>query len=140
MFAVGAALAAAIIAVDQTLARRGANFRTPVLAVAVGLYLPLELSVPIFIGGLVSYLVGRRLAARGDTSASRGGILFASGLITGEALMGILLAIPFAAAQSAEILLIAPDTPAFTIIANVLGVALFAVFAFWLYRVATSRR
>ncbi|WP_047865675.1 OPT family oligopeptide transporter [Rubrobacter aplysinae] len=140
MFAVGAALAAAIIAVDQTLAQRGANFRTPVLAVAVGLYLPLELSVPIFIGGLVSYLVGRRLADRGETSTSRGGILFASGLITGEALMGILLAIPFAAAQSAEILLIAPDTPAFTLIANVLGVALFAVFAFWLYRVATGRR
>lgn len=140
MFGLGAALAAVIIALDQALARRGAAFRTPVLAVAVGLYLPLELSVPIFIGGLVSYLVGRRLAARGAERTSRGGILFASGLITGEALMGILLAIPFAAAQSAEILLIAPDSPAFAAVANALGVALFAAFAVWLYRAAVIRR
>lgn len=139
MFGIGALVAVAIIALDRALASRGTAFRTPVLAVAVGLYLPLELSVPIFIGGVISYLVSRRLAARGE-GISRSGVLFASGLITGEALMGILLAIPFAAAQSAEILLIAPDSPAFATIANALGVALFAAFAFWLYRAAVGGR
>ena len=64
---------------------------------AVGIYLPLELSVPIFIGGLIAYLVERRLGIRGDSPqaerAKQNGILFAAGLITGEALMGIFIAI-----------------------------------------------
>ena len=38
-------------------AARGSTFRTPVLAVAVGIYLPLELMVPIFLGGLLNHLV-----------------------------------------------------------------------------------
>jgi len=63
-----------------------------VLAVAVGIYLPLELSVPIFLGGLIAHLVERRLGVRDETPeaerAKRNGILFAAGLITGEALMG----------------------------------------------------
>src|SRR5690606_40752761 len=85
-----------------------------VLAVAVGIYLPLELSVPIFIGGMVAWFAERSLRAReaqiGDgfdevaLRANRRGLLFASGLITGEALVGILLAIPFAAAQSTSVL------------------------------------
>ena len=41
----------AIIIIDEILRRRGSSFRTPVLAVAVGIYLPLELMVPIFLGG-----------------------------------------------------------------------------------------
>ena len=68
---------------------RKASFRMPVLAVAVGIYLPVELAVPIFIGGLVSYLAKR---ARGG-EAARPGSLYAAGLITGEALMGILIAV-----------------------------------------------
>ena len=55
----------------------------PVLAIAVGIYLPIGLSIPIFIGSLVSYI-----------NNNERGILFASGLITGEAIMGILIAIP----------------------------------------------
>ena len=43
---------------------RGSTFRAPVLAVAVGIYLPLELSVPIFIGGLIAHLVDRALGRR----------------------------------------------------------------------------
>jgi hypothetical protein len=47
------------------------------------------LSVPIFIGGIISALIARR-----SKSESHSGVLFASGLITGEALMGIIIAIP----------------------------------------------
>ena len=61
MVAIGALIGAAIIAWDVWLKRRGAKFRAPVLAVAVGIYLPLELSVPIFAGGLIAHLVERRL-------------------------------------------------------------------------------
>ncbi|MGI9308375.1 MAG: OPT family oligopeptide transporter, partial [Gammaproteobacteria bacterium] len=87
----GAALGAAIIGVDLVLESRGSEFRVPVLAVAVGLYLPLELSTTIIVGGLIALLTGRRDSAKG---AAGPGVLFAAGLITGEALLGILLAIP----------------------------------------------
>ena len=89
---------AAIIAVDETLKARGAKFRTPVLACAVGIYLPLELTVPIFAGGLMTHLVERKMGVGNDESAKerihRKGTLFSAGLITGEALMGIFRAIP----------------------------------------------
>ena len=45
-----------IIIIDEVLEYRKANFRMPVLAVAVGIYLPIGLSVPIFLGSLVSYI------------------------------------------------------------------------------------
>lgn len=85
----GMGVGAAIIVCDEVLRVRRAAFRMPVLAVAVGIYLPVELAVPIFIGGLVSWLAGR---ARGGKGA-RPGSLYAAGLITGEALMGILIAV-----------------------------------------------
>ena len=99
MAAIGAVIAFAIIAFDQYQASRGAEFRTPVLAVAVGIYLPLSLSVPIFIGGLVAHAATKTRARMGAAAApaERFGLLFASGLITGEAMVGILLAIPLVA-------------------------------------------
>jgi len=50
---IGMAVAAGVIALDVYLQKRGSLFRTPVLAVAIGFYLPFELSVPIFAGGLI---------------------------------------------------------------------------------------
>lgn len=64
MIVIGGLIAVAIIVFDQMLERRGSSFRAPVLAVAVGIYLPIELSVPIFIGGLIAYFAGRSLAGR----------------------------------------------------------------------------
>ncbi|MEY4529037.1 MAG: Oligopeptide transporter [Nitrospirota bacterium] len=64
------------------------------LAVALGVYLPLKLSAAIFTGGVIAELA-KRAAGRGD-EPSRRGLLFAAGLITGEALTGILLAVPIA--------------------------------------------
>ena len=89
MIYTGIAVGVLIIICDEVLKARKASFRMPVLAVAVGIYLPVELAVPIFIGGLVSYLAKR---ARGG-EAARPGSLYAAGLITGEALMGILIAV-----------------------------------------------
>ena len=66
-------------------------FRVPVLAAAVGIYLPLELSVPIFLGGVLGSVVARK---RGGESENRSGMLYAAGLITGESLVGVLIAVP----------------------------------------------
>lgn len=97
MVAAGAAAAVVIIAIDLMLEARSAAFRMPVLAVAVGIYLPLELSTAILAGGLVALAAAarRRRASGGDgNGAARNGLLFAAGLITGEAILGILLAVP----------------------------------------------
>ncbi|NQY92170.1 MAG: oligopeptide transporter, OPT family [Deltaproteobacteria bacterium] len=109
MVVIGMFLAGIIIAIDLVLEAKQAAFRTPVLAVAVGIYLPLELATPILAGGLISLAANRfharRIAneAEGELQMSlmeargsslRRGLLFAAGLITGEAVLGILLAIP----------------------------------------------
>ncbi len=92
----GFALAIALIVLDKIQEKRGSSFRFPVLAVAVGIYLPLGLSVPIFIGGILGWLVKRRSAGLDEAHWTRReglGLLVASGLITGEALMGVLVAL-----------------------------------------------
>ncbi|MFO0707853.1 MAG: oligopeptide transporter, OPT family [Nitrospira sp.] len=92
----GALIGSGIILIDRRLERRGSEFRLPVLAVALGIYLPLKLSAAICIGGLLAD-VARKATGAGD-EPSRRGLLFAAGLITGEALMGIVLALPIALA------------------------------------------
>ncbi len=79
--AIGAALAAVLGLADRRLERRGSSWRTPIMPVALGLYLPLGLSVAIFIGSLAS--LGRQREESGS------GILFAAGMVAGEALMGV---------------------------------------------------
>lgn len=86
---IGFGLAAILIVLDQVQKNRGSDFRFPVLAVAVGVYLPLGLSVPIFLGGLLAHWQRKHRA--GDSEGN--GLLLASGLITGEALMGVLVAV-----------------------------------------------
>ena len=88
--------------------------RTPVLAAAVGIYLPLELEVPIFVGGaarLASRSAGWLRASGGVRPSkedverlTRRGMLFAAGLITGESLMGVLIAIGIVASGRDDVL------------------------------------
>ena len=60
------------------------------LPVAIGLYLPLELSATIMLGGLVRLFTDKKRAAKNENGK---GILFCSGLIAGEGIVGVLLAI-----------------------------------------------
>ena len=62
------------------------------LPFAIGLYLPLELSTPIMTGGLIALFV-RKIAREQDASKRQErGILFGSGLVAGDALIGVLIA------------------------------------------------
>lgn len=65
------------------------------LSFAVGLYLPLSTTLPIFIGGaikgLVDYLMKRRGEKKEDDELGKGS-LFATGLVAGGALMGVIVA------------------------------------------------
>lgn len=65
----------------------------PVLPVAIGLYLPLELSSTIIIGGIIRWFADKRKSGKVKNEDASGGILFCSGMIAGEGLVGILLAI-----------------------------------------------
>lgn len=71
------------------------------LAFAVGAYLPLSTTLPIFIGGVVSYFVYRIRKVRADEPEELGaGNLFATGLVAGGALAGVFFAILFSQFQS----------------------------------------
>jgi putative OPT family oligopeptide transporter len=136
--AVGAGIGASIIAVDEWLKASGRKFRIPVLACAIGIYLPLELMVPIFLGGLVAHFVERRSGVdRHDeqavTRVHQKGTLFAAGLITGEALMGIFIAIPIVVSERADVLAL-PSTLQF---GGWLGLVLLAVIMWLQFRVST---
>ena len=66
----------------------------PVLPFAVGLYLPIHLSTPMMAGGLVRlFIEKRRKDNDGKKDTVERGILYCSGLIAGEGLAGILLAV-----------------------------------------------
>ncbi|WP_017909370.1 MULTISPECIES: OPT family oligopeptide transporter [Xanthomonas] len=109
MIAIGAGVGAAIIAFDEWLKKTGKRFRVPVLAAAIGIYLPLELMVPIFLGGLIAHLVERFHKIRADDEEGRDrvhrpGVLFSAGLITGEALMGIGIALPIVITNNKNVL------------------------------------
>ncbi len=72
------------------------GLRLPSLAFAVGLYLPVSLMTPIFVGGLMRRALTRRHAGPdggGDRLAEQRerGVLFGSGLIAGAALVGVLI-------------------------------------------------
>ena len=90
MIYAGAILGIIIILIDQYQAYRKADFRVPILAVAIGIYLPIELTLPIFIGGMLNHFASKTASDDGKNN----GLLIASGLITGEALMAIFIAVP----------------------------------------------
>jgi putative OPT family oligopeptide transporter len=128
LISIGGLIGILIIGLDSILEARKSTIRAPVLAVAVGIYLPLELSVPIFFGGLIAWLVSR---LRRTTDGADPGILLAAGLITGEALAGICMAIPIVISGKADILA-APST---WHLGPTVGLGVMALICLWLWRV-----
>ena len=137
MIAIGVGVGAAIIALDKWLAHTGNAFRVPVLAAAIGIYLPLEVTAPIFIGGVVAHFIARAVRdadAATRERAERMGMLTGAGLIAGEALMGIVMAVPIVVFQDRDVIAIA-DHP----FGGWPGLAVAAAILWGVYRVATKR-
>lgn len=142
LIGIGGGISCLVIIADQVLRVRDSSFRMPVLAVAVGIYLPISSTAPIFLGGLLAHLTGRAMRKAGrseeeQSSAGRRGLLFASGIITGEALIGIALAIPFAIYENQNVWAIGMGG-GLAIVAKLLGAASFAMFAIWMFKVASK--
>ncbi len=149
LIGIGMVIAIVVIVLDKIQEKKGSSFRLPVLAVAVGVYLPFELSVPILLGGLIawaaqSYRNRKKVGASPEQAAkidaatekaNTRGLLFASGLITGEALVGILMAIPIVLSGDKGILAIV-DKP----LGAWPGVILLVFVMLWLASVAHPKK
>lgn len=65
----------------------------PALGFALGMYLPIELNTPLFLGGLLSHWVNKRKPGTSEADAKareNRGVLIASGLMAGGAIMGVI--------------------------------------------------
>lgn len=95
MIALGAGLSVLWILLGLYLRRRGSDFSISPMAIAVGIYLPFTTTFPILLGGLVHLFVTRKYRASEKLEkAVRVGTVLCAGLVAGEALTGIFLAVP----------------------------------------------
>lgn len=101
MILIGLAVGAVIIIIDLVLAKNKSKFRLPALAVGMGIYLPPVITTPIFIGALISWFIRRQTHKSNNQKqdqenfrkVDRKAALIASGLIVGESLVGVILAV-----------------------------------------------
>lgn len=117
----------------------------PVLPFAVGLYLPIHLSTPMMIGGLVRLFLEKKKGM--DEKAKKdildNGVLYCSGLIAGEGLVGILLAvfaiIPMANGSLGDAMgdTILSRTP---LNGNIGGLVFFALLTATLFKITIGRK
>ena len=105
----------------------------PVLPFAVGMYLPFSLSAGIMAGGVVRFIMERR---KGDEKEKKKaidrGILYTSGLIAGEGLMGVILAILAVAKLSDKI--VSPVA-----LPQIASLIIFVILLFSLYRICNKK-
>lgn len=132
MIFIGGAIGIAVIIVDQILTAKGKKNQLPVLSVAFGMYMPAASILTFAIGGLVSYFAERKrksLPTSKNTNSEQRGILFASGIIAGTALMGLFIAFPLA--QGFDISTYFPTMP--SEIVMIAGVAVFGWLMYAMY-------
>ena len=127
---IGGIIAIVLILIDLRQEKIGSDFRVPVLAVAVGIYLPITLTVPIFIGGMINHL-GKK--AGGSAKSEKNGLLMSSGFITGEALCGIGIAVPVFLTGVKD------WWPTFYEKSDMIGVFVFISIIFWLYKTVSNK-
>ncbi len=90
---IGAVLGLFILAIDEFLRRNKYKFRAHLMPIAVGMYLPFGLATPILIGGLIAHFHSRGIPKEKHEDVLHRGILFSSGVIAGEALTAVGIAI-----------------------------------------------
>ena len=93
MVLIGSFIGLIILFMDSFLEKNNYNFRLHLMPIAVGMYLPFGLSTPILIGGIISYLILKKDIRKNSDVVLHKGLLFSSGLIAGESLMGVVLAL-----------------------------------------------
>lgn len=139
----GAIVTAVFIAANQILKHYGKSLS--VVAFAIGIYLPMAVTFPIFVGSLVALFMSFKhkkqqksgVATENNLEIMRQNtLLIACGLVAGGALMGLCLSIPFAIKGNTEILSIVPDS--FLPIAAIISSVATALVCVWMYRVGVK--
>jgi putative OPT family oligopeptide transporter len=101
LIGIGALIGLAAIAVDEVLGRVKL-LRLPPLAIGIGIYLPMDATLPVVFGAVIGWLYTRAIAGSKDADMlGRFGVLLASGLIVGESLLGVVNAGLIVAANNA---------------------------------------
>ncbi len=144
MIILGALIAAICIVVDE-IVKKNFGTRLPVLAVGLAIYLPMNTTIPVVIGGLLAHVIQTRLnhmykrvknEKQINTHRHRG-LLLACGIVAGASIMGVVLAIPFAIRQSSDALKIMPDQ--FAYLAGTLSIVVTLLLCIWIYRVVMRK-
>ncbi|HEX4105214.1 MAG TPA: oligopeptide transporter, OPT family, partial [Rhizomicrobium sp.] len=125
MIEIGALVGAGIVVVDEIL-RMGKWLRLPPLAVGLGIYLPMEATLPVVVGAVIGWMYNRTV--RGER-AERLGVLVASGMIVGESLFNVIIAgLIVAFNKDAPLAVVGSSFPA-----GVVGIVSFVVLIAMLY-------
>jgi len=125
----GAAIGMGVILIDELLRKSGKGSLPP-LAVGMGIYLPMALTLLIPVGAIIGNLYEKWAKRQRDPAfAERMGVLAATGLIVGESLFGVAFAGIAAVTGNPEALAVVEDMP----LATPLGMVLFAGAIAWLY-------
>src|SRR5213083_1568189 len=122
-----------IILLDEILARTTRHMRVPPLAVGLGIYLPTQSTLMIVVGAVAGWFYDRRADRTPRPEASKQlGVLLASGLIVGEGIIQVVIAvIKSLSSKPAPLALVGPG---FETAGIVLGGVTFAAMTFILYR------
>jgi putative OPT family oligopeptide transporter len=129
LIGLGALIGAGVIVVDEILVRTS-KYSLPPLAVGMGIYLPMSLTLLVPIGALIGWSYNRWAARQADPAfAERMGVLAATGLIVGESLFGVVFAgIAAARGSSTPLALVGENGYAAPV-----GAVIFAAAIAWFY-------
>ena len=145
LIGIGALIGVAVIVVDELLKRGSAGcYSLPPLAVGMGIYLPMEVTLLVPVGALIGWLYNRWADRSANPAfAERLGTLMATGLIVGESLMGVAYAAIVAAAEkagspdSANVLAVIAEYPQVKLVSVIVfAVAIVALYAWTKARAA----
>lgn len=139
----GFGIALVFLLANHFLKRKGLH--VIVLAIGLGIYLPLDSTTPMVLGSFIAYLVTRFYRTKHNRSPSfftktriethkQKALLLACGMVAGSALMGVILAIPFALSESTDVLSVISAT--FTPYAIGLSIMATVGLLYWLYYAA----
>lgn len=108
-----------------------------VLAVGIGMYLPLASSIPLFVGGGIA-----GLCKDNNTIVKQNRTLLACGLLAGSALMNVILAIPFAITSNPNILkaTFLSSVPFWNIISGLSGIGVWILSYYWFKNLGGSKK
>ena len=140
MIAWGIVITSIAIVVNARLKARGLGFS--VLGMAMGIYLPLPSSTALFLGSAFALISkkalfkDKKLSPEAASLAQQKGLLLACGLVSGAALMDVVLAIPFAILKNPDALSLLPKNGEW--IANGFGIIMIVFLGAWFYRVVVK--